>query len=165
MYKIAALYKFIFMAGPQNVSDCLTQLCKKYALIIAHEGINGTLTCSYCDMDKFLKEMMLRIHELSVEPSIPQPKQRPNDYNWDNMTSEISNVIFEKNMNTIIWWQTFLWLRYRLLHSEIEEIKVSTATECPFYRIRVGVKPEIVTMDCSEIELKYLEVVPESESS
>ena len=103
MYKIAALYKFVYISDPQNVSDSLNLLCKRYnilgALIIAHEGINGTLAGSHSDMDTFVTEMMSTIPELS----------------------------------------------------EIEEIKYSTATDCPFYRIRVRVKPEIVTMGCPEI--------------
>jgi UPF0176 protein len=47
-YKIAALYKFVYFEDPQHVSKTLLSLSKKYsilgALIIAFEGINGTIS-------------------------------------------------------------------------------------------------------------------------
>ena len=102
MFKIAALYKFVVISDPQNVSDTLSQLCKKYnilgALIIAHEGVNGTLAGVDNEMDLFIQDMTTTISELSV----------------------------------------------------IDEIKFSEATDAPFYRLRVRVKPEIVTMGCPE---------------
>lgn len=102
MFKIAALYKFVVVSDPQNVSDTLTQLCRKHnilgALIIAHEGVNGTLAGGNNDMDMFIKDMTAEICELS----------------------------------------------------SIDEIKFSEATEAPFYRLRVRVKAEIVTMGCPE---------------
>ena len=101
MFKIAALYKFVVISNPQNVSDTLTQLCKKHnilgALIVAYEGVNGTLAGSDNDMDLFIDDMMEAISELS----------------------------------------------------SIDEIKFSEATDAPFYRLRVRVKAEIVTMGCT----------------
>lgn len=103
MQKVAALYKFVYISDPQFLSDTLLQLCKKHrilgALIIAHEGINGTIAGSASDMDAFILEMTDNITELSV----------------------------------------------------IEELKFSEANDPPFYRIRVRVKPEIVTMGRPEV--------------
>ena len=103
MYKIAALYKFVYLSEPQSVSDTLTELCKEHnilgALIIAHEGINGTLAGITTDMDLFVRDMMRTISEFAV----------------------------------------------------IDELKFSEASDSPFYRLRVRVKPEIVTMGFPEI--------------
>ena len=103
MFKIAALYKFVFFSEPEIVSQTLLQLCKEHnilgALIIAHEGINGTVSGTVEDMDAFIADMSRTVNELSF----------------------------------------------------IEEIKFSEATVSPFYRIRVRVKPEIVTMGLPEI--------------
>lgn len=108
MYKIAALYKFIFFSEPETVSETLLQLCNRHnilgALIIAHEGINGTVAGTVEDMDAFIADMSRTIIELSF----------------------------------------------------IEEIKFSEAKVSPFYRIRVRVKPEIVTMGCPEINPSIL---------
>lgn len=85
------------------MSDALLQLCKEHrilgALIIAHEGINGTVAGLVSDMDAFILDMTSTIAELSI----------------------------------------------------IEELKFSTAVDPPFYRIRVRVKPEIVTMGHPEV--------------
>ena len=98
MYKIAALYKFVLIKEPQSVSDTLNHLCGKHgiqgALIIAHEGINGTVAGIASDMDAFILDMTKTVIELAV----------------------------------------------------IEEIKFSDAADPPFHRLRVRVKPEIVTM-------------------
>lgn len=103
MYKVAALYKFVYISDPQVVSDALLQLCKKHrilgALIIAHEGINGTVAGLVSDMDAFIVDMTCTIAELSM----------------------------------------------------IEELKFSASVDPPFYRIRVRVKPEIVTMGHPEV--------------
>jgi UPF0176 protein len=103
MFKVAALYKFVYFSEPDIVSDILHQLCKEHnilgALIIAHEGINGTVAGTVEDMDAFIADMSRTIDELSF----------------------------------------------------IEEIKFSEAEVSPFYRIRVRVKPEIVTMGFPEI--------------
>ena len=103
MYKVAALYKFVLIAEPQSVSDTLNHLCKKHriqgALIIAHEGINGTIAGVVSDMDAFILDMTNTIIELAV----------------------------------------------------LEEIKFSDAVDPPFHRLRVRVKPEIVTMGFPDV--------------
>lgn len=103
MYKIAALYKFVLISEPQSVSDTLHLLCKRHriqgALIIAHEGINGTVAGIISDMDAFLLDMTITIIELAA----------------------------------------------------IDEIKFSEAADPPFHRLRVRVKPEIVTMGFPEV--------------
>lgn len=102
-YKIAALYKFVYIADPQQASDTLLLLSKKYcilgALIVAFEGVNGTISGLNDDMDKFIFEMSNSITELAT----------------------------------------------------IEEIKFSQSIDSPFYRIRIRVKSEIVTMGCPEV--------------
>jgi UPF0176 protein len=78
-------------------------LCKKYdvlgALILAHEGINGTIASSEEKIDEFFVEMGSAIPE------------------FDN----------------------------------IQELKFSYASDPPFYRMRIRIKPEIVTMGFPEI--------------
>lgn len=68
MYKIAALYSFVLINDPQDVSDVLNELCKTYnilgAIIVAKEGFNGTISGLHVDLDKFLEDVSRNIKEL-----------------------------------------------------------------------------------------------------
>lgn len=58
MYKIAALYKFIKIEDPMLTQEVLTSACNQHeirgTLILAHEGINGTIAGTPTQLDTFL---------------------------------------------------------------------------------------------------------------
>jgi predicted sulfurtransferase len=84
-YKIAALYKFVYFVDPQKVSDTLLSLSKKHsilgALIIAYEGINGTIAGLNDDMDQFIFEMSNSIAELARN-FLSQPIRRSTEFEF-----------------------------------------------------------------------------------
>ncbi len=99
--KVAALYCFVSIPNPVEAKEAITEISKNLcifgALILANEGLNGTIAGE--------------------------------DENIDTMIIEL-----------------------KALHNlESMEIKYSTCGENPFVRMRVSVKPEIVTMGCPEV--------------
>lgn len=60
-FKIAALYRFLPFEQPETVKGKVQGLCKQYEvhgmLIIATEGINGTIAAEVAKMDGFLEEL------------------------------------------------------------------------------------------------------------
>lgn len=102
MFKIAALYKFVNIEDPESLKVELLAVCKELniigTLIIATEGINGTVAGPVEGIDKLMAR-------------------------------------FESD-------QSFKGM----------ELKFSYADEQPFYRTRISVKNEIVTMGCPNID-------------
>lgn len=100
-YKVIALYKFTTIASPAALKKELFFLCDEHkiggTMIIAHEGINGTIAGKEEDV-KLLEDRLL----------------------GDPIFAGI-------------------------------EMKSSYAETQPFYRIRISIKPEIVTMGLPEI--------------
>lgn len=60
-YKIAALYHFTRFENPQNLRTPLQELCDlinvKGSLLLAHEGINGTIAGSHDSIDRVLSHL------------------------------------------------------------------------------------------------------------
>lgn len=96
-YKITALYKFFENPNPEDFKEKLKVLCKEFGvtgmLIVAREGLNGTIAALADNMDAFLPRLF------ALEP-------------------QLSGL----------------------------EIKFSYSDEQPFYRMRIAVKREIVTL-------------------
>lgn len=61
MYKIAALYRFVTLDHPEQIRTLLRQYAASYkiigTLILAHEGINGTIAGEPEALDAFLRRM------------------------------------------------------------------------------------------------------------
>eukprot|EP01035_Chromulina_nebulosa_P064857 gene64857-88715_t len=95
-YKVAALYKFSNIEDPKATSVQIEESCNKYeitgALIIANEGINGTIAATKPNLDKF--------------------------------------ILYLTERNLI----------------DSSDVKYSWSDKQPFYRMRVTVKSEIVTL-------------------
>ena len=104
-YKIAALFKFTVIEDPNALKEDLLAICKTRGiigtLIIANEGINGTIAGPEEQLDDFL----------------------------DGLLAE----------------QRFHGM----------ELKFSFSDEQPFYRTRISVKAEIVTMVYSSLPIPY----------
>ena len=96
MFKVAALYEFVPIADPPGMQELLMSLTQTWdilgGLIIAEEGLNGTIAGTPSNVDNFLR----------------------------NLT--------EKGI--------FLHL----------ELKISYSEEQPFFRMRIQIKNEIITM-------------------
>lgn len=96
-FKITALYKFFDNSNPEEFKEKLKVLCKEFGvtgmLIVAGEGLNGTIAAEAENMDAFLPRLF------ALEP-------------------QLSGL----------------------------EIKFSFSDEQPFYRMRIAVKREIVTL-------------------
>ncbi len=62
MGNILLFYKYVHIINPKKFTDWQTKLCKKLnlrgRLLIAHEGINGTLGGSLCDTERYEKIML-----------------------------------------------------------------------------------------------------------
>lgn len=101
-FAVIALYKFIRIDNPSAMKDSIEAICKQYnilgGLILAYEGINGTVAGAADIKDLFLSKLRCFI---PIE-----------DY----------------------------------------EIKVSSSDSNPFYRMRMSVKPEIITMGCPDVD-------------
>lgn len=99
-FKIAALYNFVAIPNPSEVGEMLEEFCRAHdirgTLIIAPEGINGTIAGSVEAIDKFAEK-------------------------------------FSANTNQV-----------NLLKGA--EIKFSFAEHAPFLRLKIRLKPEIVTL-------------------
>ena len=102
-YRIAALYHFTKFDDPERIRDICLHICHKHnilgALIIAEEGVNGTISGKSNQLDEFFDDL---------GESVPDLR-------------------------------------------DIQEIKFSDSKEPPFHRMRIKIKPEIVTMGCPEI--------------
>lgn len=59
--KIAALYKFVVLSQVEQWVNDITELCLEYkvkgTLLLAEEGINGTIAAVECDLDGFLLKL------------------------------------------------------------------------------------------------------------
>lgn len=68
-FKITALYKFFNNADPEDFKNRLKELCKQFRvsgmLIVASEGLNGTIAAESDDMDNFLPNFFLLNPELN----------------------------------------------------------------------------------------------------
>lgn len=104
--KIAALYKFVHVEDPSLLQSQLRELTGKYhilgMLIIAKEGLNGTIAASPSQMDQFLHELMTKDSRFT----------------------------------------------------EGVEIKYSTNEKQPFYRMRISIRKEIVTLGIEDFTIK-----------
>lgn len=112
-YKIAALYEFVHLADLESLYDYLVTQTKQLeilgGLIIAHEGINGTIAGKPDAMDSFLKNLQ--------------------------------KMGLFKNL----------------------ELKFSFADEQPFFRMRIQIKSEIITLGQPSVhpeQLKGIDVFP-----
>jgi UPF0176 protein len=105
MLHVAALYHFAPLAEPQAVREPLLQLCEengiKGTLLLAHEGINGTIAGERAALDTII----------------------------DHIRS----------------WASFADM----------DVKYSGAPSMPFGRMKVKVKPEIVTMGFADIDPRH----------
>src|SRR5262249_32303916 len=101
-YIVAALYKFAPLSGLEKMQEEILAACKKHSicgtLLLAHEGINGTIAGTRAGIDGILS--FLRAY-----PALKD-----------------------------------------LEHKE------STATEEPFYRMKVRIKKEIVTIGIADVD-------------
>lgn len=104
LYKIAAIYHFVVINDIDNMLMYLEEICNNNkilgALIVANEGINGTISGKVDDLT-------LMLNELS------------------------KNDIF---------------------HNENIEIKYSYSEKCPFHRIRIHRKDEIIKMGQPDVK-------------
>lgn len=110
-YKIAALFKFTVISDPTKLQQELLTLCKQGGiigtLIIAKEGINGTIAGFEEELDSFVNGRLL------------------SDPSFQGM-----------------------------------EIKFSYNDEQPFYRTKITVKPEIVTMGMAIADVNASRNIP-----
>ncbi len=101
-YVVAALYKFVTLPEFKALQEPLLEVCKKHSvmgtILLAHEGINGTIAGSADGIDAVLK-----------------------------------------------------WLRNHDVFSDID-VKFSHADEAPFYRMKVRLKKEIVTLGVEGVD-------------
>jgi len=99
---VAALYQFKTLADPQSVQKSLQKLCQQHGikgtLLLAHEGINGTVAGTRDAIDQ-LKSFLI------------------NQFGFTDL-----------------------------------EYKESTAPSLPFYRLKVRLKKEIVTIGCAQAD-------------
>lgn len=63
MFKVAALYKFVSIEEPADVKNKLQRLCELHnvlgTMIVASEGINGTVSTSEEEMSSFLEQLVV----------------------------------------------------------------------------------------------------------
>jgi len=99
MFKVATLYQFVALPDAGELQAALRQSCTglglKGTLIIAHEGINGTVAGTAEAIDRFIGELR-------------------------------TGTLFDGRLDRL-------------------ELKFSTAAAMPFKRLKVHLKPEIVT--------------------
>lgn len=83
-FTVVALYKFIKLVDPEDTKRRIDALCHKYtifgALIMAHEGINGTISCESEKVQNFIIEICQIIpiaeHEFKFSSSENNPFYR-----------------------------------------------------------------------------------------
>lgn len=106
MYKVAALYQFISLPDFEDLRNPLRQVCDrlglKGTLLLAREGINGTIAGTVDNMDAFLAELQ-------------------------------GGSLFGNRLDNL-------------------ELKLSSAIEMPFKRMKVRLKKEIVTLGEPDID-------------
>ncbi len=101
-YRVAALYKFVTLDDLASLQESLLKVCKQNdivgTILLAHEGINGTISGS------------------------------------------------KKGIDSVVSWL--------VSHQEFDQldVKYSWAEESPFYRMKVRLKKEIVTLGVDEVD-------------
>lgn len=120
MFKIAALYHFVNINDPEAIQIKLIETCKKYniqgTLILAHEGINGTVAGETDSLDQFIYHLQSDERFKTLELKFSSASKRPFKRMKVHIKKEIvtlgqGNLDPAKNAGTYVYpehWNTLI---------------------------------------------------------